>query len=335
LEVVDIIATKEKFIIKYPSYKADVENFINFVQTKYNLNPKNINGWFCSIDADKVKECLNALCDNGTFKTKSKAKNFINALSKFFYYLLDEGLSNDYLYKELKGTLGTDNTRTTYHSQLMAYIEDTRTLKDKRTFFPITSEEADTLIDHCDKLIDKRILFVKGSEPKIFGQMTSALCVKLILFTGISYNVARLLEFNDLKPNYGLIEINGINLMLPPKLSHQFKEYARIYKEKGINKITSKLFIGKDGAPWGDRTPDSGIVTVLKAAIDKYSISEINRGSIQQHIINGMPERTITKLTGEKDDVLSKCYGDVFSNDYDLFSLVNSTIVKNPIYSKL
>lgn len=335
MKEINIYDKQKSFILLNPHYKADVEYFIKFVEKRYKLNDESIHGWFSNVDTEHVEDCLRLLCENGTFKRKTKARNFVSALANFFRYLLEHKLSNEKLQNELNVISGADNAGAYYHSRLSEYIENTPMLEDERSFLPITDKEIEKLINYCNNLINKRISYSKGSEAKMFGQMAGALAVKLIMFSGISYGVAKLIEFDDLKPEYGTIEINGILLMLPPQLSYQFKEYARIYKEKGAGISTSKLFVGKDGTSWGDKTPDSGIVAVLRAAIQKTSISEINRGAIQQHMRNGLPERIISQITGEKDSVLSSCFEDVFLDDVGMFSFVNSAIVKNPIYSRL
>lgn len=328
----------------YAEYKWNVIKFEDFLRNEKDVTDNNIVGYHKGMTTECVLECLKYWIDSGAFRTKNKAIHFMDSIKSLYSYLLSSGFESDFGDKIRDKYKGPSE----YREKLLEYINSTEAgLADPNDIEPLPDDAALILIQACDRLIDARIHYTKGSEPKIFGQCSSSLCIKLMLYCGCSYRYARTIKRKAFNSDNGQLTINNIKIILPFRLANQLSAYISICQNKPETSDNPILFLGKNGLQWGVNTSDSGITTVLANAIERSSIQEISRKAIQELYKNGMLEHYIRRLTGFITDESSKkqkvpdfivaSFESLISemDESDEFNLVNSALVKHSLFSLL
>lgn len=320
---------EEKFLEINKDYRNDVENFINYIETqetgasfksKYTLQGMSTKG---------ILESLKYYVNIGKFQKKETARKYISAIGQLFEYILS---TTDLENTDLKNQLGAPSIRKdSYMGQCTEFINNCEELLEKESLSMLTEEQAKLLLDSCNKEIDSHLNSEKD-ERIGFKRMTAAICIKLMLFLGISYRVARVLKFTNLDVENNTIIINGYMIRLPLILSKQFRRYKLILEEIGFDTQEGFLFSTLDGAQWGEKTTNSGIPALIKNQLGQTNITSIIKYGIKQLILNGVNDNVIIKLTGISREILNDC---IEPSDTDIFAYINSKIIKTPIYENL
>lgn len=331
---INIHSLIDEFIRTHPKYKSDVKHFISFLTNspRYTLTKENAVTVFSGLRADAVVKCLE---ENNTFRTKSKAYFFVNVVSGLFVYLLANGLEAPLLKTDIQ-----DNTagQSVYWKKTNEYIESH--YDEKTSFVPLGEDVAKELITVCDRYIADCIDSKKTTELKL-KQMSASICIKLMLYTGITYDTAKLLMYDSFgKPRYGLMQINNVPIVLPPKLGQQIYEYLHICKNLGylFDNEHPTIFRKGNGSAWDDDTQNSGMTYIISKVVGRTSTAEISRYAIFAHIQNNMPELYIKQLAGIKSKNatgLDVCYQLLEKEKHDVFSIVNSSLVKHPLFLEM
>lgn len=328
----DIELLKEKFLIKNNNYyRNDVENFIKYIETqeagasfysKFTLQGMSTKG---------ILESLKHYVNIGQFQKKETARKYISAIGQLFEYILSQ---TDIENTDLKNQLGSpSNRKDSYLGQCTEYINNCEELLEKESVSMITKEQAEHLLDWCNSEINNFIDSNAEQNERIgFKRLVAAICIKLMLFLGIAYRVARVLRFNDLDVVNNTIMINGYMIRLPLMLSKQLRSYKKILAEKKFDTNDGFLFITLDGTQWGEKTFSSSIPTYLKSQLGQTNITSIIKYGVKQLILNGMSDNVIIKLTGISKEILSDC---LEPSDTDSFAYINAKIINTPIYRYL
>jgi integrase len=328
----DIELLKEKFLIANNNYyRNDVENFINYIETqetgasfysKFTLQGMSTKG---------ILESLKHYVNIEQFQKKETARKYISAIGQLFEYILSH---TDIENTDLKNQLGApSNRKDSYLGQCTDYINNCEELLEKESLSMLTEEQAKQLLDWCNNEIDNSLdLNTEQNERIGFKRLVAAICIKLMLFLGITYRVARVLRFSDLDVENNTIMINGYITRLPLILSKQFRKYKTILGEKGFDTQDGFLFITLDGTQWGEKTSSSSIPTFLKSQLGQTNITSIIKYGIKQLILNGMSDNVIIKLTGISREILNDC---LEPSDTDIFAYINAKIINTPIYKYL
>lgn len=164
--------------------------------------------------------------------------------------------------------------------------------------------------------------------------MVAAMCIKLTLFLGITYKVARMITFSDLDIERGTIKINDYIIRLPLEMNRQFKAYKRVFEIKNYNVVDGYIFITIEERQWGEKTTSSGIPNFLKTQLDQTSITSIVKYGVKQLIIAGISDNVIVRLTGISKEILNDCLQPVDDED-DIYMYINERVIKSPIYKYL
>ncbi|SHL55497.1 hypothetical protein SAMN02745136_05166 [Anaerocolumna jejuensis DSM 15929] len=326
-----IESLKESFLLVNNDYRNDVENFVKYLDTqeqgasfysKYTLAGMSTNG---------ILDSLKYYVKIGQFKKKETARKYMSAIGQLFEYIL---ANTDIENTDLKNQLGAPSNRVdSYVGQYSEYINNCDELLEKESNSILKPNEVELLLNWCNDEIDKNLFDVSDNNERIgFKRMVAAICIKLMLFVGITYRVARAITFNDLDIERGTIKINNFLIRLPMGLQRQLNIYKKLLKDRGYNVDTGFLFITIEGEQWGEKTSGSSIPTFLKTQLRQTSITSVIKYGVKQLVISGVSDNVIIKLTGISREILNDCLEP--END-DTFSYINEKIIKTPIYKNL
>jgi hypothetical protein len=231
--------------------------------------------------------------------------------------------------------LGAPSSRAdSYLGRCIEYINECDDLMEKESYSVLGNEQVKQLLDWCNNEIDKNFNSEFEINERIaFKRMVAAMCIKLMLFIGITYRVARVLKFSDLEMENNTLIVNGYTVRLPLKLSKQFKQYKELFRKKGFNVENGFLFLTLEGEQWGEKTSSSSIPTFLKSLLGQTSITCIIKYGVKQLILSDMSDNVIIKLTGISREILNDCSEPL--DDDDFYSYINAKIVKTKIYKYL
>ena len=269
--------------------------------------------------------------DNQIIKKKEPARKFVIAVGQLMEYLFeaDSKLINETLRKQL----GAPANRVDSYKRICNDFIESSSLEEKESLDALSPEAVKVLNDKCNEAIDKYIS-TDMFERIAFKNAVSALCIKLILCTGITYNVARTIKISDFDVNSGILTINGYKVNLPLNLLSQLKRYITVIKKQEFESTPEYLFFGIDGSQWGKATTSSGIPNFLKNQLSQDDLDdEINSGlthlvkyAITQLILRGVNDAVISDLTGASHGIIETCH-DPNQKEEDWYSYLNSKLI--------
>jgi len=319
---------KDKFLEKNPAYTNDVNNFVNYIGEESFNNEFILGG----MTTKGILDSLISYVNSGQIQKKEPAKKYTSAIGQLFEYILENsnikniGLSNQ---------LGAPPKRkNSYLGQCTNFIINCKELQEKESYNALDDETVYKLIEWCDRII------VKMESEKVnqnigFKHMAAALCIKLMLLTGITYRVVRSIKFSSLNTELNTLVINNYKLRLPLVLSKQFKLYKKICLERNFDLENGYLFIGINGKQWNTGTSSSGIPTYLQTEIKQTDITGIIKYGIKQLMLQDVNSSVIIRLTGVSNEIMEDCLPKSEADESDWYSYINSKIVKSRLYDKL
>ena len=325
---------KDNFLRNHNAYKNDVKKFVDYLT---NLNPSSpFNNEFTirGMTVEVILNCLEYYVDNETIKKKEPARKFVSAIGQLMEYLFesDPKLINETLRKQL----GAPSNRSDSYNRICNEKIDSLNLEEKESLDALRLETVKILCDKCNESISK---FISATvyERIQFRNAASALCIKLILYIGITYGVARTLKITDFDTDINILTINGYNVTLPLNLSQQFRSYIKKIQEYDFDTTPEYLFFGTDGSQWGDKTSASGITNFLINQLDtvnknidiKSGITPLVKYAITQLILKGVNDGDISDITGASDVIIEDCH-DI--NDQERYSYLNSKLLNTDFY---
>lgn len=329
-----IEALKEKFLSENHGYTNDVNNFINYLETQVDqasfYNEFTLRG----MTVIGILNSLEYLVKIKQIQKKEPAKKYVSAIGQLFAYLFDNSEIQNI---SLKSQLDLPQKRKgSYLKICHDFINRNEDLQEKESYKALDDTIVNKLIIWCNNKIEKVINIEVGEiQDMHFKHMVAALCVKLILLTGCTYRVVRLLKISDLDIDLNIITINGYDIRLPLGLSKQFKYYKKIYFDKQFDVLEGFLFVGSDGKQWGSDTSSSGITNYLKTEIEKTDITGIIKYGIRQLMLQDVNDSVIIQLTGANKDTIEDCLPQDSKKESEWFSYINSKIVKSELYKQL
>lgn len=323
---------KNEFVENVKDYANDVNNFIDYLDSKRGKNSFYNELIIGGMTTEEVINSLKYLNDEVCrINKKTPAYKYISAIGELFYYILNNSpISNSDFLKQI------DSKRNgSYYRQCTDFINNCSTLIGKEVYSALDDETVDRLLIWSDKMIAD---VLKESNQKVlvkdFKHMVAALFIKTVLLTGVTYREARTLKFTALNVKSNTLEINNYVFRLPCKMSEQFHAYKSYCKNKGFDVQYGYLFVDDDGIEWGESTSSSGVTNYLKTVIGQTDLTGIIKYGITQMILVGIDSRIIERITGVSDIIISDCTQHS-NNDQKWFSYINSKIVSTEIYGKL
>lgn len=327
----EFMELKERFLLSNPDYANDVNNFLNYMQIVREFKlPAQQDFMVNGMNTEQVIESLKYYVDLEQIKKKEPAKKYFVSIKQLFEYVLNNSeYQNDDFLRELANPA---NREKSYSRKTNDFINEYDKLKDKDQFLKLEYETLCKLIDWCNIAIDKIYLGDQEIDETEFRRFSAALCMKLIILTGVTYREARKLKINDLDAFRNTVVINDLRIRLPLTLSVQFQKYERYHRHFIKSEF---LFVDSKGNQWGEATSDSGIPNFMRTAIQQTNLTGIVKYGITQLIKSGVNDSIIMKLTGASRELLNSCLIDVQSNNLEWEQYINSKIVTTECYYQL
>ncbi len=326
---------KDEFLKSHRGYENDIKNFVDYLNNLYPPSPFNSKFTIRGMSVDVILQCLKYYVENKIIKKKEPARKFLVVIGQLMEYLYeaDSELVNETLRKQLGAPA---NRADSYKRKCNDFIE-LLDLEEKETLAALSPEAVNVLNNKCNEAIEKYIK-LDMFERISFKNAVSALCIKLILCTGITYNVTRTIKISDFDVNSGVLSINGYKVSLPLNLLSQMKRYVSRIKYQEFENIPEFLFFGIDGNQWGKTTTSSGMPNFLMNQLQQDDIDdELNSGlthlvkyGITQLILQGVNDSVISDLTGASHGIIETCHKP--NQEEEWFSYLNSKLIKTEFF---
>lgn len=327
---------KDEFLESHRGYENDIKNFVDFLNNQNPPSPFNSEFTIRGMSVDVILQCLKHYVDNRQIKKREPARKFVIAVGQLMEYLFesDSKLVNETLRKQL----GAPASRTdSYRRICNEYIESCPNLEEKESLAALSPETVKILKDKCNEAIEK-YLSVNLFERIAFKNAVSALCIKLILSIGITYNVARSIKISDFNIDNNILTVNGYKINLPLNLLSQMKRYILLVKNQEFENTPEYLFFGIEGNQWGKSTTSSGIPNFIRIQLNQDDLDdEVNSGlthlvkyGITQLILCGVNDAVISDLTGASHVIISTCHEP--NQEEKWFSYLNSKLINTEFF---
>jgi integrase len=312
----------EKFIIEKPNYY----NHINFLVSYFDVKAFE-KEFLQGVRTDTLIKALEDYIISRGVNTNSAAQTFSYAIQEYFNFLFSIGLQNNELEHELGRPASNDRS---YRSRINTFISDHPQLMDSEGFNEFTYDQIKKLVYECDRTFEGEDSETALTTQIHFNKFRSALILKLIVMTGIRYEVIPTLKKTDLNLGHCRITINGFEFMLPKKVYDQFVFYERLLERMSIADRTA-LFIESN------KKTISKVTSTTSNFLKKLtSRGDINGGVGKYAIIKlleaGMPESAIKEITQAGPTVINECYA---AARIGIQRHVNSSLTKAEMYDLL
>lgn len=317
----------EDFLLKNKEYKNDVNNFISYMDYTYGKDAiysvNAISGMTSDIIIDSLVYLTEKIC---TIKKKAPAYKYICAIGELFYYIYSNSGYPSKFYDEIDS-----KRRISYYFKVTEFINNSKYLKGSDVYTALDDNSTKQLIEWCDDKINVMINQTSTNDRIDFKRMSASLCFKTMLYTGITYRVAKDLDFRAIH-EYGNININGYIIPLPENLSKQYSLYKEICSKRNFNTFDGKLFVDENGKGLKNKTYNGA--QFLKTAIDKRNLTGVYKTGIINMITAGIDSEIVRKYTDAGDDVINDCIRYMRSqSDWNVY--LSKTVKNSPIYDHL
>lgn len=331
-----LIELKNKFVEDNPDYANDVANFFSYITDVEKLNLASDTYIVDAMNTQKVIKSLEYHVESERIKKEEPAKKYISAVRQLFEFLLSH---SQYENSDFKEQLANPATREKSYTRMTTeFIENNKKLLPKESYSSLTPEDVDRIIEWCDSNINTAMHNTDLECNRIeFKRLVASLCIKLMIFSGITYRVARNLKLRDLEIAQNTIKINGYELRLPLNLSVQLQFYYKLRNTMDISHADSFLFVKPTGNGWNESTSESGIPSFLKPVVGQTALTGIIKYGIIQLIMSGLNDSIITEITGASKEILNDCLK-ATQNENNLektVQIINSKLVMTNKYYSL
>ena len=282
----------------------------------------------CTLDTLNYSDIFKSLdyyISERRIKFENTARFYISAIKEFLVYCNEKETIN----KELLSTFGYGNRNNIggFEAKLDKKINELikhNILKKEQSGIEINSDELSILISKCNSLINKfNITYLKrNSYNSMYNDYISALCVKIISYTGIKVGLILNMKINDL--NFKSEELTIYNkkikreyrIKIPKNLVIQLQDYLNIRKEllvyRNIQEANECLFIAYNGKALKDGGKNSLINQfIYKINDNKKKMSSstacVAKRAIIDMISAGMSPKLVEDLTGYGQTVIQYC----------------------------
>lgn len=278
--------------VKADTYQSRIKAFKEFIIDEKKINDGTYVSYFKAMSITEMLESLDYFIRRNHIKKKSVAKHYCEMIKKFFHFLRAKGIENNELFLCL-GRKGNDS----FDSITQNYVTADKRLKKAEPNEEYEDDEIITLIEKANGIINNSLLheneLFAGKKKYSFRMYTAAIGVKLIIFSGTSFNNISKIELQDFDIQAKTIKISGYELHLPIDLFLQLKEYMRI--RNSLKTKNTKLLVRSDG------TNLKG-VSDLEAALvlenrEKGNVTGITKNIIIKMIRSNIRLNIIMKLT--------------------------------------
>lgn len=315
------------FFDKNPNYEGDIKNFYSYIVDVKKLRfEKTILG---GIRTDDIIESIEHYISIGQYSTESIAFKYSAAIVSYFEHCISRGYFKNNDFKSEISVSRLD--KESYYGKINEFIKGCSSLREKESIIACDSVEIDILVDEIDVFFEK---LEKHFDKFDRETMSAMLGIKLMLLTGVKYNVLISLLLNDVDLKSSLININSFSIRLPVKFRDQLESYLLI-KDSYVEK-SDYLFVDHSGKRWGATTTSSKIPDVLSRCIGRTDTTGLVKFGLTNLLKGGMGIKDIEKLTTAKGELLRDCIP--FSEEFEMRmkdKYVNMCLASMDIYYRL
>lgn len=269
--------------VQADTYLSKIKAFKEFIIEEKKICDSTYATYFKAMSVNEILESLDYFIRRNHIKKKTVAKHYCEMIKKFFHFLRTKGIENNEFFLSL-GRRGNDS----FDSIIQNYIAGDERLKRAETNEEYEDDEIIMLIERANSIIENSVshedeLFA-GKKKYSFKKYTAAIGVKLIIFSGTSFDNISKIELQDFDVSSKTIKISGYELHLPIDLYLQLKEYVRI--RNSLNTQNTKLLVKYEGKSLNG-------VSDLEAALVLENGEQGNVTGIQKNIIIKMIKANI------------------------------------------
>ncbi len=274
---IEIVQAINNFVRKNSGYEANVNNFARFIleEKKLLLTDTVLGG----IDTDDIISSIDFCIDNCGFNSKSIARKYSVAIAQLFTTLIvNKEIKNRDFYEELRASSLEDKS---YYARINEYINSHSKLSEIETINTITDDDVELLIELTNLETSNTPIH---DTAKGFERLSALLGIKVILLTGVKYNVLRRITRTDIDVGSNTMTINGFKIRLPITLCNQLDYFLSLSRKVNSN----YLFVNFEGAQWDKNTSDSEIPNVILKYFGKTDTTGLTKYGISNLILKSL-----------------------------------------------
>jgi len=294
---------------KAEGYDNNLNVFKDFLDRK-KISNNFVKEFLQGIRTETIIESLNFYIEDRGLTSIDTALRYISCIKEYFAYNFHAELFEN---KELAAEIAYPTySEKSFRYKVNNFISQDKRLLERNDFVALDENEILSLIVDCDDTISsEKVQQASPKMQKYYNKFRSALIIKLIIFTGIRYEVLQKLPKQALDLKYNTIKVNGFTIHLPMNLRDQFFEYEKLLHQ--INTTDREyLFLEFDLNKISEITyATSGFLKVLTGRGD---LNGVIKFTVIEMIKKGINESIIKKFTGVGEEMYNACQD--FVNDY-------------------
>jgi len=302
---------KEK---RVDSYNEDLRILSKYLIQK-GITDKTCKQFLQGMRTETIIESLDDYIEDSNIRSQARAYKYFSCIKEFFLWLTSEDIIEN---RSLVQEFGyTTSSHKSYQYKVNKFIDNHPILKKGKTYEPRGFKEIEDLIEYCDrKVLDDEATIRRALDtPKYFNKYRSALIIKLMILTGIKYEVIYSLMADCLDIKHNSIEINSFKIRLPYRLMDQFLRYEEILSKLGTDKKDRKLFVDINGKEISNKV--GATHNFLKDATGNGDFNSLIKFTIIEMIKKGINESIIMEFTGVGATMYGECQNAV-NSEYKL-----------------
>lgn len=297
----------EGFLIDKPveGYKNNLNIFQKYLDEEKQIHSNVQKEFLQGFRTDGIIESLEFYIRENKLTSVDTARRYSSCIREFFRYIIHENIiENEKLSVELGAPPYNEKS---YTYKVNNFIAEDKRLKETEGFIAISEEDVKSLIEQCDITLNAEEVYNEAlCKQKFYNKLRSAVILKLILLTGIKYEVLKDIERDDITLEHDLIKINNLEIHLPINLSEQMNRYDKInHCIVNHNSINENFFLEFDGTRISKVTSTTS--GFLKGIIGRGDLNGIIKYSIIEMIKKGINESIIKQFTGVGDKTYKEC----------------------------
>lgn len=276
------------------TYRRKLDVFSEFLTNDYGANDNNYKDILRGINQEAITKSIEYYVKSYGISFKNTIDTYLSVIKSYFDFLSKElNIKND----NFDSAIGYSNIKNSVEEKVKELeLEVTNEQKP-----PIAEHIFSKLLSVCNDVLNKHTLeYIIDTKNKAKNStiqtFTSAIIVKLVMFTGIKNQVIDTIKLKDYDDELNIITINNFSIHLPNKLGKQMKVYLQL-RDKLIGNTDKdfQLFVKRDGTSIG--TAYDYAFKVLKDTLNSTSSEGIAKYTIMQMIKKGMNIYMIKMLT--------------------------------------
>ncbi|MCP1156202.1 hypothetical protein NKS27_28060 [Peribacillus frigoritolerans] len=292
------------------AYYNHVKAFISYIRSN-GISNDNLKVYLQGIRTVDIVKSLDYYINQNQVTSIDTAQRYTSAIKEFLVYIFNSRLLNN---KELLDELYFPTFKEeSFRFKMNQYILNSEELKEREGFKILSKEEVTELLDQCNQILDSKEGFSKAQKSqKYFNKYRSALILKLIILTGVTYKVIGKIKFKDLNLTFNTLTINEFEIHLPHLIRNHFYKFIQLINFN-LGREIENLFIEFDGAELRNTTTTTS--QFMQSILSRGDLNGLIKYVIVNMIKSGVNETIIKEITGVRDTIYSECHYLVFDKE--------------------